>query len=153
MGAYHIPGTASYTQLFGGYYNNVARPEGLIATPIGTPVTSLYTNDAVGRRKSVLAGLIVLDSKYGKRINSIIDSTTVTYLSAIGLPGATAGSTMSPQQAILMAFGDYVGSWTTTDAVGGTALKRAVLVQQTTSQLFASQPSVAPPALPPGCTG
>lgn len=146
MGAYHVDSSAACLEIFGSpKYRSLASANQLIVQP-GTSVTSLYQDTTSGRKKSILAGIIVLDYHFNKwkstNLNTPVDSHTfgvsttpralldsiqeTPVYSFTGVVTGTGGS-LSDQQALILASGSYLG-WGK-DSNGATGVKRALYVK------------------------
>jgi hypothetical protein len=127
MGAYHVYGCAAYKQTFGSFrYHALAESNGLITYP-GLRVTDLYTEDAIGRKRSIMAGIIILDSHYHSWLGKVIDTRIGTLLTQVGMPTFKVGSRLTSDQAITLATGSYLGFGK--DSNNATGTTRAIQVK------------------------
>lgn len=171
MGAYHIKGCQACSDTFSSSkYLGIATDNGLLVEP-GNRVTTIYTEDVAGRKRSIIAGLIILDWHYHQRLGMpmlAVDrkgNSPYLLLTAIGYPifsgGLTAsnflkGTLVTPSQAILLAAGDYLGFGR--DINGATGIDRAKFVRDNSSWPYRDASSTrtaansnATPAKQPGC--
>lgn len=90
MGCYHVIGTPNYNSDFLPY-KSLVQSMGLAVNP-GESITALFPNNELGKMRSIVAGLIILQNKYKIHINS---KKSLGY--------------QNPAKAIEMAVGSYVG--------------------------------------------
>ena len=134
MGAYHVDGcNACLTTMGSPRYRSISIANGLLVQP-GTAVTSIYTEDKAGRKKSIVAGLILLDYHFSRYVGHSMTRDTVNLLAGIGDTTATVSSTPTTKQAILLAAGAYLG-WGK-DVNNSSGVFRAVKVRDTTSWTY-----------------
>lgn len=125
IGAYNIRGCAAAKDMFQrSEYADISNSNGLLVDP-GTRVTSVYTDDAIGRRRSILAGVIVIDRWFNFWNGRSMTPRTVKLLMACtrGTVPPT-NKVVNPDQALILALGNYVG-FSGKDVNGTTGVARA----------------------------
>jgi len=105
-------------------YRSISSSNGLLV-PIGNRVTDIYEDTQEGRRRSILAGLIVLHDFFkfwngrdldkpvaapGKALSYVTARYNLSLLSE-QLPPITAKAKVTPSQALLIASGSYLGGY------------------------------------------
>jgi hypothetical protein len=161
MGAYHVKGTRAYSSMFGlPKYQGLAQSEGLVVNP-NQSITALYVDTKAGRRKSIIAGLIILDQHYCTWLGKPITPQIAKKILACG--GGDNGQpptnySVNSEQAILLACGSYLG-FGAPDANGALGYNRAHAVVYTSPKWeYRARASTsgstagASPANPVGCT-
>jgi len=167
MGAYHINNTPACHEVFGDINDGgVADKAGLIVK-VGTDINTLYPDTVAGRKKSITAGLIVLNYHFNKWKNVPMASgadyskfytnqSPSFLLTAMGQPPSNTTGVPTDQQAFWLASGSYLG-WGT-DINGDSGIDRAIYVINNTNRSHVSSyggtPSSSglPAASAIGCT-
>jgi hypothetical protein len=163
MGAYHIKYTKAWNVLFGLPLYQPLVTSFNLQVPAGVSITqTVYTaNDQPNRKKSIVAGLIVLHSKVMARLNGVAKQIDINNLNTVmandpAIP-IVGQKFQSPQQILILAVGDYLGSFV--DANNTSALSRMMQVYSQTSWAYRSTVSGSTVAYnggaaqTPGCTG
>lgn len=120
MGAYSVIGTNTYQTTFGlPKYKSICTSNGLLVDPTslveGARITNLFPDNKAGRYSSIVAGLVILDSKYSAVVGKLMTKYYQDALNKIG-ESATIGKPITQRQAIILACGLYVGSLAGKDA-------------------------------------
>ena len=101
MGCYHVRGTLNYNTEFLPF-KNVVDAEGLAVNP-GESITAIFPNNDTGIRRSIAAGLIILDFKYGIGLSKFSsNSDAIKYAVGIylGKAGSVDANGTSPEQRV-----------------------------------------------------
>lgn len=121
MGAYNIEGTPASKSIFSSNkYIGVSTSEHLLVQA-GTPVTNIYTDDIPGRRKSITAGIMVLDYHYNYWIKqSMTNDTLKKIVASLPHDGIPTNTRLTQFQAITLAAGSYLGFGKDINGASGT---------------------------------
>jgi hypothetical protein len=125
VGAYHVRGCKAAKEIFQSTkYMGITESNGLMVNP-GQRVIDVYPDTVLGRKRSVLAGTIIINYWFNYwNKQSMTENTGRLIKSSTGITAFPTNKIVDADQALILSMGSYVG-FKGRDANGSTGVQRA----------------------------